>query len=951
MMNAAAIRNAPPLSPVSIGGNEPSWASAYSPPRGVDNNKDGPYPNSRGNPISPPISGGSVGAMNGFPPGPRSNGGPSPPPSIGRSSQGTNVYARSESGRSVRGGGDDSEATLTEHYSVLKRFLGSTSQNGLPPPPNKARDKLQRLTTVQFLELSTDVYDELNRRFPPPNSDPPPNFLLPRDNFHPKRNQARQKLSSLPAPRFRDLATDVFCELERRIPRVAGGDIPRVNSSASMRMPSRAQTPVNGMNGYPPRNPSRVRRPSEASSVRSTALGSAYGIIPPSPGLPPPGSYDRPMAKQSQTNTIVPVKSTMVEEDDDLPLDQMSPDNGNGYGMNGQSRAMSDEPSSVMSEADRRQLDDYENQVRDLQAKVESLGTDLRKKEDELESVQDRERDSATRINVDKKTWDDERLDLENRLADAQDLNDRLKQELDRIRDDHAADTRQLMEEMEDLRQNGARGGGGDSELQKENDDLRRLLREQEQVTEEVQQEAQNLMREMRTLSQQSGAAWEKQSEMERTIEKLEAESEEWRSRYTKTKTQLRSLKATSMGLKVDQDAAKYLRDRGFTTESGLIKDFHVAKFQVAIDDLLQRARVDQPDNIMETMKVVVVSVRRIIKDMDDGSNGGEEQRKLKGRIASTANNLITAAKNFAASAGISPVSLVDAAASHLVAAVVELLKTVKIRPTPAGELEDDDDDDMMTPGNNSVGFFSPRSQAPTPLTTSRIPGEDNLPPPPPFRGFGNRLSTDSSAYSPVNSPRESTATDRFGGAGLGINGSNGNGNGNMNGNMNGDSNKALPSAPNGYGANGYGVMAPQRDNATEDLKIFLEDQTAYLVADIQELVAAIRSDAPIMTLRDEISRIAESVDKIVDETSRSSGGPNAFPNLKNLQACRERLLEAGDHGQELTDDGMGPPSREWRMWTQTLPPIAFEIARESKELVQAVDRLVMGSTGGDDFS
>ncbi|KAI6366710.1 hypothetical protein MCOR25_005077 [Pyricularia grisea] len=951
-MNAAATRNAPPLSPVSIGGNEPSWNSGYSPPRGVDDNKDGPYPNARGNPFSPPISGGSIGAMNGFPPGPRSNGGPSPPPSIGRSSQGTNIYARSESGRSMRVP-EDSDIVLTEHYNVLKRFLGSTSQNGQPPPPNKARDKLQRLTTVQFLELSTDVYDELNRRFPPQNSEPPPKYLLPRDNFHPKRNQARQKLSSLPAPRFRDLATDVFCELERRIPRVAEGDIPRVNSPASMRMSSRSQTPVNGMNGYPPRNPSRARRPSEASSVRSTALNSAYGI-PPSPGMPPPGAYDRPMAKQSQSNTIVPVKSTMVEEDDDSPLSPTSPENGDGYGMDGPTRMMNNGRSSATSEADRRQLDDYEKQVRDLQAKVDMLENDLKKKEDELEAVQDRERDSATRINVDKKSWDDARLDLENQLADAQDLNDRLKQELDRIRDDHAADTRQLREEIEDLRQKGTRGGpggggAGDAELQRENEELRRLLREQEQVTEEVQQEAQNLLREMRTLSQQSGAAWEKQTEMERTIEKLEAEAQEWRSRYTKTKTQLRNLKATSMSLAVD-DAAKYMRERGFTTENGLVKDFHVTKFQLAVDDLLQRARSDQPDKIMETMKTVVVSVRRIIKDMDEAGNGSEEQRKLKGRIASTANNLITAAKNFAASAGISPVSLIDAAASHLVAAIVELLKTVKIRPTPAGELEEEDDDDIMTPSNNSVGFFSPRSQAPTPLTTTN-PAEENLPPPPPFRGFGNRLSADSSAYSPVNSPRESTTTDRYGGGGLGINGSNGNGN--ANGNVNGDSGKALPPQPsNGYGANGYGGMAPQRDNAAEDLKIFVEDQTAYLVADIQELVAAIRSDAAIITLRDEISRIAESVDKIVDETSRSSGGPNAFPNLKNLQACRERLLEAGERGQELSDGGMGPPSREWRMWTQTLPPIAFEIARESKELVQSVDRLVLGGAGGgDDFS
>lgn len=41
---------------------------------------------------------------------------------------------------------------------------------------------------------------------------------MAREEFHPKRNQARQKLSTLPRTRFKDLASDVFFELERRFP-------------------------------------------------------------------------------------------------------------------------------------------------------------------------------------------------------------------------------------------------------------------------------------------------------------------------------------------------------------------------------------------------------------------------------------------------------------------------------------------------------------------------------------------------------------------------------------------------------------------------------------------------------------------------------------------------------------------------------------------------------------
>lgn len=43
-------------------------------------------------------------------------------------------------------------------------------------------------------------------------------FLPVREEFHPKRNQARQKLATLPTTRFEDLSSDVYYELARRYP-------------------------------------------------------------------------------------------------------------------------------------------------------------------------------------------------------------------------------------------------------------------------------------------------------------------------------------------------------------------------------------------------------------------------------------------------------------------------------------------------------------------------------------------------------------------------------------------------------------------------------------------------------------------------------------------------------------------------------------------------------------
>lgn len=110
---------------------------------------------------------------------------------------------------------------------------------GVSPQRAGARGKLTKLSNQQFHELSTDVYDELMRR----NADDKMGmyhlvteatimlpsitlnayhhlvpFLPVRDEFHPKRNQARQKLATLPKTRFKDLASDVFHELDHRFP-------------------------------------------------------------------------------------------------------------------------------------------------------------------------------------------------------------------------------------------------------------------------------------------------------------------------------------------------------------------------------------------------------------------------------------------------------------------------------------------------------------------------------------------------------------------------------------------------------------------------------------------------------------------------------------------------------------------------------------------------------------
>jgi hypothetical protein len=143
--------------------------------------------------------------------------------------------------------------------------------------------------------------------------------------------------------------------------------------------------------------------------------------------------------------------------------------------------------------------------------------------------------------------------------------------------------------------------------------------------------------------------------------------------------------------------------------------------------------------------------------------------------------------------------------------------------------------------------------------------------------------------------------------------------------------------------------------------QIYLEDQTALLVQNIQSLVSSIRSDADFMTVSDQITAIAEVVGKVVssaeDAMSSAGNGPlrsQGEPVLRKLSNCRERLMEAREKGRAITEEsiGDGEGERAWKAWNQSLPPIAFEIARDTKELVMKID-VIDGDRGhgDDDFS
>lgn len=317
------------------------------------------------------------------------------------------------------------------------------------------------------------------------------------------------------------------------------------------------------------------------------------------------------------------------------------------------------------------------------------------------------------------KGWKSLHSELQRKLEDALKLNDNLQAELEKVRADHADKEDQLERQINQANMHVE----GVSEWKKRfeskdkaHQELQAELQQQYTVTDEVKQEAAAFLKEMRALASESSQAADREGKLIGQVQKLEDQVKEWRSRYARTKSQARTLRASSRGMSVPQPDLTQLGS--FLAQDGLIKEIHVTGFQIAIDELLRAARGSEPNSVLIHVRSVVISVREISQDAGNPVLKNEGQdigiSSLRQKISVTANNLITASKNFAISKGISPVSLLDAAASHLAMAVVELIRIVKICPTPDVEIEDDDDDSFIaeSPAYYGMSFESERGHS-----------------------------------------------------------------------------------------------------------------------------------------------------------------------------------------------------------------------------------------------
>ncbi|WAQ81558.1 hypothetical protein PtA15_1A900 [Puccinia triticina] len=626
--------------------------------------------------------------------------------------------------------------TARTHYDLLNSWLHNPSDQSNKSPPNRSnpRDKLTRLTRQQFQELSTDVYDELCRRIAdseepqqPQNGAAP--FLASRDEFHPKRNQARQKLASLPRSRFKDLASDVFYELERRYPEFLQPDH-TIPSKQNYTTPVRNK--LNQYNPDPQRPPPSL--PSNPGRPLNPPMNAATGLI--------------------TTDMVVPDKSTLViENNDDAYDDQIS---GDVNSLEPPLRTASiDQPNSrdilkppaphdhrprsgslssikylshkrnesdshlafnrINSNGSKVSISEYDRQIATLQTKIITLEKELR--ETQLNST--RSTSNSARLEECEEEilhWKQQCEEQKHQIKTLQTSLQDEKKSKSKEYQSAEHEIQELKRQISHLNQRLESRPASDSNS-----------RSNDSVVERLKAEVVELIDELRQMHSRQDLLLAEQDRFQETIQDLENTVELNKRRYEAAKTELRDLKRSS----TIYAPKEFLPNEKLPlTQNGAIVDIHFTSYTASIDDLLRSGRSNVSNELISSVRRVIDTVSTIDEDIQqfelDPSMSGrlnlEEQESLdtmKTRINATLSNLITATKNHVVSLGLSPISLLDAAASHLSFSMVELVQLVGMRRATEAEIEMSenfhanrskyDDDDSHQNGGAQITASKPR--------------------------------------------------------------------------------------------------------------------------------------------------------------------------------------------------------------------------------------------------
>ncbi|KAF9528478.1 hypothetical protein CPB83DRAFT_766575 [Crepidotus variabilis] len=564
-----------------------------------------------------------------------------------------------------------------------------------------------------------------------------------------------------------------------------------------------------------------------------------------------------------------------VEDEDDTMLGNRSGDDVlDRYGRASVESRMVGGRTSAMTEDIEKIKSEYEYKIATMQSQISTLQRDLSNaREDEK-----RQQESDVRV----RQLEEELAGLRQRAEEQTATMRSMQKELDDLRQARERELRQAEDDREELKIFQDRCNKLEEEFE-----MRQSSGNDADAIEQLQGDMQGLLTEVEELSRRNDELMNAKDADNMLIRDLDNQMKEYKRKYEQAKTELRSVKATSQ---LFLQAPKLAEDQLPVTADGGVLDIHVTSFLSAIDALLTAGRSSAPTRVLTPMKAVVNAVTNIIDDVkayerrpqrDRPDLDAEAVRSLRERAEATLTNLVAASKTHASSSGMSPVSLLDAAASHVSATVTEIGRAIFIRKATKAEQEQAS---LGYTGTSGTNGFSPALRA-----VEERPGHQRKSSQASISSRGGRLTDSPRSY--MRRPQSDNSRGSSGGM------------------VSDDS-----------------AQAESSEDAWTELKPYLEAQTESIVYAIQAVLSGVRSPTPSPTLNENLTQIITIVSSIVAVCKDN------LPQATSQQG-NEILRELDEHANKLSEvQAMPEVTKESR---QTMAKSSFAIANAMKGLMK----------------
>ncbi|KAG0333843.1 component of the polarisome, partial [Podila horticola] len=774
-----------------------------------------------------------------------------------------------------------------------------------------AREKLSRLLQNQLQDLSTDVYDELNRRTD--GAQVP--FLAVRDDYHPKRNQARQKLATLPQNRFKDLASDVYVQLERQFPSLMEMFPLKALEEKQFTQPSLSyQQQQDRDSDREPTTPV-VQQSSVVPNISTFTIQDNSNVEEEtyyrSPGQQGPASpaLDGNVNFSSLDSLMADIGNIVSKDGSDSkgskPLEKSTQGTS-------EMTAPKEEPGSPLkgTEANavtNEQKEEYESRISALCKRLQHLesevgegvnrpeGSRLTQVERQLAKQTEMYNEQSTRLTKLQLDYNKVLNDYHAQLETVDMVNQEVKSlvmETKSLKQRHADAEEELQLAYNRIKQ-----------LEDENGDLKADLEDAQQEQKRLQEEATVRLapKEMPSVSVPQAPI---SSQPNNNINNVGNSNGNMNNINSSVNGDLglninnlnNSYKSNNHDMSDEDDmkndddwnqGRQQVRDSALVNPNSVIHQESLNSFRNAVDDLLSAGRSDSSSSVLVGMKAVVIACKAVTEDVEDyehDAGSGEDVdafAELKQEMSSGLTQLMTAAKVHSSAFNEDEEEFertlrdLENSADQLEAIVMDIVNVSKASNSSFRPIKDNN--------SSNVGNDSRRHH------------DDHL---------------DDEPHRPSLNHNNQT------------NGSN--------------------------GSNGRGDNDEPMDAL--DLKIYLETQTESIVSSIQNLLTSLRSSSDHEDILDASDHITKIVDQVIRMTRLTLGSPQASsaPQATELRNQGDMVLEDLENSLdlliEMKEQLEAEPelahssSADAKSVKQKLASASFDIAKYTKELVSLIE-------------